>query len=171
MDQDGQAAQEAKQRAYRFLRARARTTREVRDHLRQHGLEAAVIEPVLRDLEVQGYLDDRRFALDWARYRLQTSPRGPRRLAWELERRGVARELLDEVLREVYAEFDEVALAERALGKRFHPEAGRLSPRDYGRLVRYLMRLGFDSDVIRGILAAKDSAAMPLDPVEDSPPC
>jgi regulatory protein len=171
MGQDSPAAQEAKQQAYRFLRARGRTTREVRDHLRQRGLEAAVIESVLRELEAEGYLDDRKLALDWTRYRLQTHPCGRRRLAWELEGRGVERALREEVLREVYAEVDEAALAERALAKRLRPEAHELSPRDYGRLVRYLMRLGFDADVIRGILAARVPSPAPSDIGDSDPAC
>jgi len=171
MDRASEAYRQAKQRAYRYLSARSRTKRELRERLLQLGHQADVIELVLRELEAEGYLDDRTFAHDWARYRLQTHPCGPRRLAWELQARGVERELLAEVLRSVYAEFDEATLAERALSKRVRAAAPGLSSRERGRLARYLMRLGFDPNIITATLAAMFPSQAPLDIVDSDPAC
>jgi regulatory protein len=167
MDLDGQTLQRAKQQAYRLLTYRSQTSSELRDRLQQRGFTAPIIAEVVRQLASGGYLDDRRVALDWARYRLQTKPLGRRRLAWELQRRGIASELLDEVLREVYSEFDEAMLAEQAARKRLRSMELPHSARERQRFTRYLMSLGFEADTVVAILAALSS---PDDGSEIIPP-
>jgi regulatory protein len=154
MDLDGQTLQRAKQQAYRLLSYRSQTSDELRDRLRQRGFTTTIIAEVVRQLESDGYIDDRRVALDWARYRLQAKPLGRRRLAWELQRRGIPSELLDEVLREVYSEFDEAMLAEQAARKRLRSMELPYSARERQRFARYLMSLGFEADIVVATLAA-----------------
>jgi regulatory protein len=153
MDQDIQAVNRAKQQAYRLLAYRSQTSSELRDRLQRRGYTATIVDEVLRQLESDGYIDDRKVALDWARYRLQAKPLGRRRLAWELRRRGVPAESLEEVLREVYSEFDEVTLAEQAARKRLRSKELRRSARDRQRDARYLLSLGFDADTVAAALA------------------
>jgi regulatory protein len=154
MDLDAQTVGRAKQQAYRFLAYRGQTANALRDRLQRGGYTTAVIGEVLRQLEAEGYIDDHKFALDWARYRLQTKPLGRRRLAWELQRRGVPSELLQEVLREVYSEFDEVTLAEQAARKRLGSKELPSSPRDRQRYARHLLSLGFDAETVATVLGA-----------------
>jgi regulatory protein len=154
MDQDAQIVQRAKQQAYRLLSYRSQTSREVRDRLQQRGYATGIIAEVLRQLASDGYIDDRRVALEWARYRLQVKPLGRRRLAWELQRRGIPAELSNEILRQVYSEFDEVMLAEQAARKRLRSKELPLSPHEQQRFSAYLMRLGFDLDTVAATLAA-----------------
>jgi regulatory protein len=154
MDQNAQALQRAKQQAYRLLNYRSQTASELRDRLQQRGHTTTIIAEVLRQLASDGYIDDRRVALDWARYRLQAKPLGRRRLAWELQRRGIPAELLEEVLLEVYSEFDEAILAERAARKRLRSKELPRSPRERQRFTRYLMSLGFEADTVMAVLAA-----------------
>jgi regulatory protein len=154
MDQDAQILTRAKQQAYRLLVYRGQTASELRDRLQRRGYAAAIIDEVLRQLVSDGYIDDRKVALDWARYRLQAKPLGRRRLAWELQRRGVPSELLEEVLREVYSEFDEGMLAEQAARKRLRSQELPRSPRERQRDARYLLSLGFEADTVAATLAA-----------------
>ena len=153
MDQNAQALQRAKQQAYRLLTYRSQTSSELSERLQQRGYTTTIIAEVLRELASDGYIDDRRVALDWARYRLQTKPTGRRRMAWELQRRGIPSELLNEVLHQVYSEFDEAMLAEQAARKRLRSKELPLSPRERQRFSGYLMRLGFEPDTIMSALA------------------
>ncbi len=105
---------------------------------------------------------------DWARYRLQAKPLGRRRLAWEIQRRGVDQELLEDILNEVYAEFDEVALAEQAARKRLRAKGPLLSAREGQQLARYLLGLGFEPDTIAAALAAISFAAEPSDVLDNA---
>jgi regulatory protein len=167
MDLDAQTLSRAKQLAYRLLAYRSQTSHELRDRLHRRGHTAVVIGEVLRQLEAEGYIDDRKFARDWARYRLQGKPLGRRRLFWELQRRGIPRESLEEVLREVYAEFDEVMLAEQAARKRLGARNLPTTTREYRRFVHYLMGLGFDADTIAVVLRRISPSVIPPELVPD----
>jgi|SoiMethySBSTD1v2_1073268.scaffolds.fasta_scaffold212431_2 regulatory protein len=159
MDQEQvtQILRRAKQQAYRFLAYRNQTASELRHRLQQRGYTVTIIDEVLRQLVSDGYINDHRLALDWARYRLQAKPLGRRRMAWELQKRGIPSEFVEEVLGEVYAEFNEVALAEQAARK--HLGSGTLprSPRERQRYVRHLFNLGFDMETVTTALAALGS--------------
>jgi regulatory protein len=154
MTHDAQMLARAKQQAYRLLTYRSQTARELRDRLLQRGYTTTIIAEVLRQLASDGYIDDRRVALDWVRYRLQTKPMGRRRIAWELQRRGVPPELLEEILTEVYSEFDEATLAEQAARKRLRWRELPCSPHERQRFARYLISLGFEADAVAAALAA-----------------
>ena len=166
MDQDAQAFKRAKQQAYRLLSYRSRTARELRERLRQRGHTTAVIDAVLDELEAEGYVNDRKFLCDWARYRLQAKPLGRRRLAWEIQRRGVDREVLEDILNEVYAEFDEVALAEQAARKRLRTIGPLLAARERQQLTRHLLGLGFEPDTIAAALSRVFPSGIMLDTIE-----
>jgi len=153
-EQETQIVRRAKQQAYRLLAYRNQTSSELRDRLQRRGYTSPIIDEVLRQLVSDGYVDDRKLALDWARYRLQTKPLGRRRLAWELRRRGIPPESVEEVLREVYAEFDEVTLAEQAARKRLGSKELPRSPRERQRYIRHLISLGFDTEIVATALAA-----------------
>ncbi len=159
MDQDSDAFRRAKQQAYRYLGYRSRTTWELRDRLRRRGYAADVIDAVLSDLAAQGYVNDCKVASEWARYRLQARPMGRKRLAWELRQRGVEGDLLEEVLRGVYAEFDEASLAEQAARKRLRGIPYPIPPQERQRLARYLAGLGFEPDAVSMVLTLIFSAA------------
>jgi regulatory protein len=169
-DRDAAVAR-AKREAYRLLAVRSRTVRELRDRLRQRGHLSADIDEVMHQLVNDGYLDDRKFAFDWARYRLQEKPLGRRRLAWEIQRRGIDSALLEEVLDHIYAEFSPVALAEQALRRHLRHTGAPRSTSERQKLSRYLMNLGFDLDTIAAALTTILGTAISTDTVdmEDQP--
>jgi regulatory protein len=171
MDQDAQTLHRAKQQAYRLLAYRNQLSNELRDRLQRHGYTGTIIDEVLHQLESDGYINDRKVALDWARYRLQAKPQGRRRLAWELQRRGVPSESMEEVLREVFSEFDEVTLAEQAARKRLRSKGLPRSARERQQNARYLLSLGFDADTVAVALAAIFPPMTILDIVSDDDPC
>jgi SOS response regulatory protein OraA/RecX len=78
---------------------------------------------------------------------------------------------LDEVLRKVYSEFDEVMLAEQAARKRLRSKELPRSPRERQRFTRYLMSLGFEADTVVAALGALYSLdeAGEIMPTGDSP--
>ena len=154
---DTEIVRRAKQQAYRLLTYRNKTSSELREGLQRRGYTIAIVDEVLRQLTLDGYIDDYKLAFDWGRYRLQVKPLGRRRLAWELRRRGIPSESVEEVLREVYAEFDEVALAEQAARKRLGSGELPRSPRERQRYVRYLFSLGFDTETVAAALASLGS--------------
>lgn len=150
--------------AARFLATRPRTRWEVERRLRRAGTEEPEIVAALDRLAELGYLDDAAFARWWGEQRDRHSPRGRRMIETELRQRGVPREII-EAYREEHAEperlpedvglpGDEAERAREALAKHLR---GRPIPSDRRAVQRvgmYLMRRGFDADVVRATLRA-----------------
>lgn len=148
--------------AARYLATRPRTRWEVERRLRRAGTADAEIGAALERLAELGYLDDAAFARWWAEQRDRHSPRGRRMIEAELRQRGVPRDVI-EAFREEHAEperapedaglpGDEAERAREALAKHLR---GRALPEDTRALQRigsYLMRRGFDADVVRSTL-------------------
>jgi regulatory protein len=112
-------------------------------YLRRRGYSEEIATEVLAALETQGLVDDRAFATAFARDRVRLAPRGYRMIERELRSRGVAREIIDDVLRAVESEFPEVDVAERWL-ERQRGAAGR----DRAEACRRLQGKGFRRETI-----------------------
>ena len=153
--------------AARFLGTRPRTRWELERRLRRGGVGEDVIEATLGRLAELGYLDDAAFARWWAEQRDRHAPRGRRMIEAELRQRGVPREVI-EAHREAYAvperapedaglPASEPERAREALARHLR---GRPLPSDRKALQRigmYLMRRGFDAEVVRATIRAADA--------------
>ncbi|MEE8174089.1 MAG: regulatory protein RecX, partial [Dehalococcoidia bacterium] len=135
--------------ALHYLSYRPRSQWEVRQRLRRHGFEDEIVDGVLSKLRQQGQVDDTVFAQTWRRDREAFSPRGRRLLEFELRRRGVAAEIVDEVT----SGLDDDASAYQAAQRKL----GTWAKLDYQgfrrRMVAYLQRRGFDYGAINRTVA------------------
>ncbi len=145
--------------ALRFLSYRPRSEREVADHLRRKGFDAQTVEAVLERLRRVGLVDDRAFARFWVENRAAFRPRGRTALRAELRRKGVPPAIIQEVLAE--ASPDERALALRLARERARRLRG-LDPRTLRRrLAGYLLRRGFDGELVMEVLQALEAEPGP----------
>jgi regulatory protein len=146
---DGDHATDAYQAALRYLARRSHSRWELFTKVTRKGFPRRDINRALDRLEELGYLNDRSFALEYSRYRLKQSPRGRKLLAVELLKRGIARELTEEVLAEVYQEFPEEELVSGLVQKwrRTHP--GEITGAEIKKLSQSLGRKGFGWEQIR----------------------
>ena len=129
--------------ALRKLESRARTVFEMRRHLRQRGFDAERVAEVLGRLSRLGYLDDRAYALRYAVWAANEKPMGRRRVAQELIRRGVARDLIDRALEETFGPDQEASALERALNKASRGVTMPPDEKTRRRVASFLMRRGF----------------------------
>ncbi len=102
------------------------------------------IQALLEDLLRLGYLDDRRFAIQFVREKARRGL-GRLRLAQELEKRGVDRELVQGILEEQ----DPVEESEAA---RVLAERRARSGRPAASTARFLAGRGFSASTIRTVL-------------------
>jgi regulatory protein len=108
------------------------------------------VERVLERVEALGALDDRRFALSYGRYRAGTRRLGPHRLARELRARGVAPELIEETLTEVFRNSQQEAeLIRERLEKQLRNTRPPYPLKRLRSLYASLLRAGFSSAIIR----------------------
>src|ERR1700687_2232535 len=102
-----------------MLAARPRSERQLRDKLlARPGFSPLEVDECIGRLKELGYLDDRRFAEDYASYRIANRPIGRSRLARELAARKVYRDAIQGALDTVVDDEGQEALLDRAIEKR-----------------------------------------------------
>jgi regulatory protein len=140
--------EQAHERALRFLGVRPRSEAEVRQRLRQQGVDEAILEEVLERLRRAGLVDDQAFANYWIENRTTFRPKSKRAMLVELRRKGVAAEVLDEAL----SASDDSQAAYDVARKRA-PRLAKLPEPDFRRkLSEFLGRRGFSYDIIEPVL-------------------
>ena len=129
----------AYQKALHLLSYRPRSEEEVTRNLLKHGFSVDVVSDVLTCLGRQGLVDDSAFAQVWVENRSVFRPRGRRALRMELRQKGIA----DDVIGQVLEDIDEETLAR---------QAARMQARKYRslewneyrkKMMAYLARRGF----------------------------
>jgi len=130
--------------AVHYLSYRPRSESELRERLRQRGFDGDSQEAVITKLKEQGLVDDMAFAQFWKNNRESFSPRSQWLTKLELKRKGVATDIIDQV---VDAIDDDDSAYRAALSK-----ARSLPQSDYQgfrrRLGEYLKQRGFSYGVI-----------------------
>lgn len=84
--------------AIRYLGNREHSRHEIVSKLERRGFSAEAIEKTLQRLESLALLDDRAFAMHYIGSRSRKKPSGRYKLRYELLKKGVAEEIVDEVL-------------------------------------------------------------------------
>lgn len=134
--------------AIRLLVRRECSRHELEMRLAAKGFEAAAIAACLDGLAERGLQSDARFAESFVRSRINRG-QGPLKVRAELDRRGLARELATQAIRD--AEVDWFALAAETLARRF--DAPGDGPRERARRERFLAGRGFDFEQVRHALS------------------
>ena len=150
------AALQTYDRALNLLAFQARSARDLRRRLVQKGEPAEHVDRAIERLTAQGLLDDAQFARQLARSKVASQGASRRRLQQEMFKRGVAREVADEAIAEVYEDeqVDEGELVEEVARKKVRslakldPEARRR------RLYAFLARRGYEGEAIRRAMRA-----------------
>jgi len=148
------------QRTLEWVLIRPRSVRETRDYLAQKirksssdtlkGARSSLrssednsdfSEEIVNRLVSKGYVDDRRFAEFYVENRFVKKGISRKRLQMELMKKGVAREIIDEVLE---VRNDETEILKVIAKKR--------SKYDDDKLIQYLCRQGFDYQLVQNLV-------------------
>jgi len=130
--------------AVHYLGYRPRSESELRERLHRRGFNGDTLEAVITRLKEQRYIDDIAFAQFWQDNRQSFSPRSQWLTKLELRRKGIADNIIDQVVNDID---DDDSAYQAALSK-----ARGLASTDYQsfrrRLGEYLRRRGFSYGVI-----------------------
>ncbi len=128
------------QRALEWVLMRPRSERELRDYLfrKYRGLE---YDSIIERLVAKGYVDDRRFAEFWVENRFVKKGVSRRRLMMELQQKGIARDIIEEVI----DGRDEVQEIRKMIARKKNKYTEE-------KLMQYLCRQGFAYDSVKKIL-------------------
>ena len=136
--------QQAFEGAIKAIAVRERTRSEIGAFLRQRGYEPDVIDDVVAALQEEGLIDDAGYARRFAEDRRLLDRWGNERIARDLVRRGIERELVDRALAG-HDRDDELAVAIELLDRRFPlPFDG---DRERDKAWRMLVRRGYEPEV------------------------
>ncbi len=132
---------------YRFLTQREYSSLKIEQKLIDHGFQETDIKPVLKELSLEGILNDRRFAENYIRYR-QSQGFGPLRIHEELKAKGLSKEMIEDHLNIT----DNAWLAEvnKVWQKRFRGKPPS-SLKERGKQFRFLQYRGFTQEQIEHI--------------------
>jgi len=141
---------EAKNVALKFLSFRRRTEKEIKDKLKKKGFDERTIKSTIEKLKEYDLINDFEFATAWVKERLADKPRGKKLLKHELWKKGVKKDVIDQVTEELCQDEDKSAskLLEK-IKKRYRnlePEVARR------RMLSLLLRRGFSYENAKNAL-------------------
>ena len=141
-------------RALNLLAVQARSSRDLRRRLLQKGEPGPHVEKAIERLTAVGLLDDAQFARQLARSKAVGQGASKRRVQQEMFKRGVARDVADDAITEVFEEeqVDEAENAESAARKKLRTLGGLDDETRRRRLYGFLARRGYGPDAIRTTL-------------------
>jgi regulatory protein len=142
--------QKTYEKVLRFAMVRPRSEKEVVSWLKRKKVHESIYQGLFDKLKHLELLDDLKFASWWVEQRLAFRPKGKRVLKQELLVKGVAREVIDEVLGE--APIDEKKLAHDLLVKKIPRWKGLPKEDVREKATAFLARQGFDWGVIRSAI-------------------
>jgi regulatory protein len=147
--------------AQRALMRRAHSIHEMKQYLERRAENKDLIPPVIARLRELNYLDDARYALEFARHHARLRRQGRYRIARDLRGRGVPDRHIEAALDAVFADTDEASLVRARLKRRLSHLRGKLDQRRLASLYRSLLAAGFSSDVIRAELKGVTHGDLP----------
>jgi regulatory protein len=164
--------------AQRALMRRPHSISEMKKHLERRAENKDLVPPIIARLSELNYLDDAKYALNYAAQHVKVRRQGRFRIARELRARGVPDRYIDEAIAKVFAETDEPALVRARLKRRLaslNKKSGEantpLDQKKIASLYRNLLTAGFSADTIRQELKRITKGDLPDDdqaPLDDA---
>lgn len=137
--------------ALRMLAATPKSRKNLQQKLEQKGFDRNVLESTLARLERQGLLNDRTFALSLYQSLSSYRPSGRKRIAYELEKRGIEETHIQEILEKYSPEEERNKAIELAWQK--HERWKNLEPvKRKKKIYDFLVRRGFDFSLSRDVV-------------------
>jgi regulatory protein len=147
--------------AQRALMRRAYSIHEMKSHLERRAEHEEMIPDIIARLRELNYLDDAKFALNYASQHAKLRRQGRFRIQRDLRAKGVPDRYIDAALDSVFAETDEAALVRARIKRKLAHLPGPLEQNKIASLYRNLLGAGFSSEIIRAELKGITRGGMP----------
>lgn len=129
---------------------------ELATKLSRRGFPDEVVAEVLSKFRRWGYLDDARFARSRAESAIRGGKGYGRKIAADLQAKGIDRDLAADVLREVTGEHPEDEVLRGVMERKFpHYDASAADEKEKRRIAGYLLRRGFTPSAVFSFLRSK----------------
>jgi len=142
---------EAKDVALKFLSFRRRTEKQVKEKLKEKEFDEKIIEATIDKLKEFDLINDLEFATCWVKDRLAYKPRGKKLLKQELWKKGIKKEIIEQVTEELCRDEDKSALElVEKIKKRYKNLEPKVAKR---RMYSLLLRRGFSYETTQKALS------------------
>lgn len=132
--------------ALRILKLRPHSEFEVRTKLARKKFSAEDVNEAVKYLYSVDLLDDRAFTKSWIAYRL-ARPFGFKRITLELHQKGIAKDIIDEMIAPYKAQEDQEVILD--LARRRAVRLSNIDPvKRRKRIMDFLLRRGFSIDAV-----------------------
>ncbi len=139
----------AKKRAMYLLEKMARTESQLRIKLTQNYYPEFAIDTAVNYVKKFGYIGDDNYARSYIMGRMNSKSK--KEIYYALQMKGIAKEIIQSALDEVYEGVGEEDVIKKLLAKkRYNPELA--TDKEKQKVYAFLMRKGFTSDNIRQLL-------------------
>ncbi len=139
--------------AIKLLSIRKRSVFEMKIRLKRKEFEGNIIDEVIEELTEYKYLNDEEFAEAYINDRINFNPRGSFLVKKELREKGVAENIVNEKIKELFPEEKEMELAKRAAEKKIGTLNKNLEKsKIYQKVGSYLQAKGYSGYIIREVL-------------------
>ncbi len=134
-----------------YLSRRAHSRKELEQKLDRKGFGPEAVERAMERLCKHGYINDGDVARRWAEALVRDRCWGKARVAAYLGRKGISRQITEQVQQETWQAFSEEDVARKAVGKRFGTYE-KIPPQ--GKVITFLKSRGFSTEVIYKVTRA-----------------
>lgn len=136
--------------ALKLIEIRDRTEKELRTKMSEKGYDEETIENEISFLKEYGYINDSRYTERFIADAINLKKWGKGRIRTELLRKGIDREILENMLENAFFEVDDDRLYVM-MESRFR-NCDLSSMKERTRIFNYYMRRGFSPDEIKGAI-------------------
>lgn len=137
--------------ALKFLKSRARSTKELQDILLKKGMDIYYVNRAINKLLLQGYLNDQSFVKSYINNQIITSTKGPFRIINDLVNKGVEEKV---IIQEISCFTEELQIEKinkiiKNLLKNNRSRGGNVLR---NKIINDLISLGYDSTIINKVI-------------------
>ena len=146
----GDELKKAKNIAFRLLKYRDRSEKEIVNRLKKKKVSREVIEKVIAELKSLSLLDDRKFAKSWIQERIRKGY-GLLKIKVELKEKGIDQDLLKDLLQDINK--DAWVLPQiRELAQKRIKKYNKIDLNVKRKILSYLVRRGFPYEKVIRVL-------------------
>ncbi|MDP8264162.1 MAG: regulatory protein RecX [Candidatus Aceula lacicola] len=137
----------AKIAAFRLLKVRIRSEKELKSRLAQRNFSSKVINSILRGFKQIGLINDQDFAKSWIQSRIAKGF-GERRIVLELKQKGISDSIIKNQIQKTQKTYSPKAVIRQLIEKRLKRYKSLEPLVIKRRLYGFLVRRGFDINIV-----------------------
>ena len=141
-----------KEIALKSLSRRERSEKEIRSRLKIKGIGEKAEDNIIKNLKKYEYLNDREFARRFVNNFMNKKPSGRKLVSFELRKRGISEQIIEEELDSFFSKIDEKELAYRALKKKLKSLTNFSINGRKKKVSDFLFRRGFSWEIIDEVI-------------------